>query len=219
MITFRCPECNREARANDEHAGKKAKCPGCGAVFQIPADGGTAKPASKAVAPSRPKAAAAPPPEPPRPPARAAAARSRPPEDEEDEEDIADAEAAEEEEDDDQNDFEFDKPSKKSGRSRGKSRGRSRGRSSGRKGRPGAWAPCPSCGSDDATQQHFTWWGGFIGPMIINSVRCNDCGTVYNGVHGDSNTNRILIYCLVPLAILVVLGVVCGGLSAILGLE
>ena len=36
--------------------------------------------------------------------------------------------------------------------------------------------------------------GGMVGPLIINHVRCNRCGTAYNGNHGDSNTTRIVLY-------------------------
>jgi hypothetical protein len=47
------------------------------------------------------------------------------------------------------------------------------------------FAPCPYCGAADATRVYWTFWGGWIGPLIINQVRCNECGTNYNGTHGD----------------------------------
>jgi phage FluMu protein Com len=62
--------------------------------------------------------------------------------------------------------------------------------------RGGEWAECPHCGNSDATRVHWTFWGGLIGPAIINVVRCNECGTNYNGVHGDYNHTRILFYVL-----------------------
>jgi len=71
----------------------------------------------------------------------------------------------------------------------------------------GEWADCPHCGYSDATRVHWTWWGGIIGPLFINQVRCNECGTNYNGVHGDYNTNRILIYVLGGIGFSVVVGV------------
>ena len=35
-ITFRCPNCDKHFTVADEHAGKRAKCKGCGAAMQIP---------------------------------------------------------------------------------------------------------------------------------------------------------------------------------------
>jgi hypothetical protein len=82
----------------------------------------------------------------------------------------------------------------------------------------GEYADCPKCGArGDATKQTFTWWGGFIGPMIINHVRCNQCGTTYNGIHGDDNTTRILIYTLVCTGIPLGLCLIGGLISAIAG--
>lgn len=61
----------------------------------------------------------------------------------------------------------------------------------------GEWAPCPNCGCPDATRVRYTFWGGFIAPLFINIVRCQECGTSYNGKHGDYNTARIAIYIVV----------------------
>ncbi|HVS39440.1 MAG TPA: hypothetical protein VMS17_28035 [Gemmataceae bacterium] len=69
------------------------------------------------------------------------------------------------------------------------------------------WAPCPSCGCEDATKIGWTFWGGWIGPAIINCVRCHRCGTTYNGVHGDYNGGRIAIYVVVS----IVIGLIVGG--------
>ncbi len=64
--------------------------------------------------------------------------------------------------------------------------------------RSGMYADCPNCRAPgDATKVSFTWWGGMLGPAIINCVRCRQCGTQYNGAHGDYNGVRILIYQLV----------------------
>jgi phage FluMu protein Com len=38
-IEFRCTQCNRLLRTQDETAGKKAKCPECGAILTIPTPG------------------------------------------------------------------------------------------------------------------------------------------------------------------------------------
>lgn len=42
-IEFRCTQCNRLLRTGDETAGKKAKCPECGAIVTIPAPGAPAE--------------------------------------------------------------------------------------------------------------------------------------------------------------------------------
>lgn len=36
MIAFACTECGKRLEVKDEHAGKKAKCPSCGAVVAVP---------------------------------------------------------------------------------------------------------------------------------------------------------------------------------------
>jgi len=57
---------------------------------------------------------------------------------------------------------------------------------------------------------HYTFWGGLIGPLFINTVRCKECGTSYNGKHGDYNTVRIAIF----VAVCMVIGVVLAVLGA-----
>jgi DNA-directed RNA polymerase subunit RPC12/RpoP len=76
------------------------------------------------------------------------------------------------------------------------------------------WAECPNCGACDATKLSYTWWGGFIGPRFINTVRCNECRTAYNGIHGDYNTTRILLYNVVILLVFVLPLAICGGVFA-----
>jgi len=57
----------------------------------------------------------------------------------------------------------------------------------------------------------FTWWGGFIGPKLINQVECPNCGGRYNGRTGRSNDTAIAIY-------LVVLGVLAFGVTFLVAL-
>jgi hypothetical protein len=79
---------------------------------------------------------------------------------------------------DDDDDYEEDRPRRRRRRRRG-----------------GEYADCPRCGCPgDATRVYWTWWGGLVGPAIINTVRCNDCGTSYNGTTGNYNTAAIAIY-------------------------
>lgn len=99
--------------------------------------------------------------------------------------------------DDDDDDYEEERPRK-----------RKRRRRSG-----GVWADCPKCGCPgDAERVYWTWWGGLIGPMIINTVRCHDCGTQYNGNTGKSNTTAIMIYFGISLGLAMV--IICLGVLA-----
>ena len=58
--------------------------------------------------------------------------------------------------------------------------------------------------------------GCWFGPMIICHVRCNRCGTTYNGNSGDSNNTRIAIFYAVQIGIVLTLtvatatGACCG---------
>ncbi|MFL6467412.1 MAG: hypothetical protein ACJ72Z_05595 [Pyrinomonadaceae bacterium] len=56
------------------------------------------------------------------------------------------------------------------------------------------FAPCPKCNSSTAQQLKFTWWGGALGPKLLTHVKCETCGTKYNGKTGQNNTARIVIY-------------------------
>jgi hypothetical protein len=67
-----------------------------------------------------------------------------------------------------------------------------------------------------ASRIGFTWWGGVLGPWMLTHVRCNKCGTCYNGHTGKSNDTAIVIYVVVGAAIGTVLGA-CGVLAALLG--
>ena len=40
-IVFECPSCGKRAQAPDELAGKKARCPQCQTVIQVPQAGPT----------------------------------------------------------------------------------------------------------------------------------------------------------------------------------
>jgi phage FluMu protein Com len=245
MIKFSCPQCGKSISAADEHAGKKARCPQCQHIMQIPAADGfapAAKPAPppspapvrsapaeaarEAVAPrSVPKPPAAPPAKKPPPPeedipeVEEAADEAETPDEmedveeveerprrrrrDEDEEGIAEqprrrARAVEEEEEEPEEEVEE----------------RPRRRRKKRRARAGQWADCPNCGArGDATRISFTFWGGILGPAILSHVRCNECGTAYNGKTGKDNTVAIVIYCAVTLGIALLIGVVAVAAS------
>jgi len=76
---------------------------------------------------------------------------------------------------------------------------------------------CPRCGSSDIKKVTYTWWGGAVGPRLLNHVKCNSCGMAYNGKTGQSNTTAIVIYSVVALAIALALCVVFGYITGILG--
>jgi hypothetical protein len=197
MIKFPCPKCSTTITAADEHAGRKGKCPSCQEVMVIP--GARAK-------------AAPPPPAPKKAPDDAPFVaeaiepadvapidedrpRRRPP-------------ARDDEDDDDRprrrrrsrDDYDDDDRPRRRSRSRG------------------AYADCPNCGAPgDAHKVGFTWWGGILGPAIISCVKCNECGTGYNGTHGDYNGKRILIYHLVALGIGLGFCVIAGVLGSLGG--
>lgn len=71
------------------------------------------------------------------------------------------------------------------------------------------YVACPGCGSSNIKKVTYSWWGGALGPRLLNHAKCNDCGMAYNGKTGQSNTTGIVIYSLVVLAIALAL---CGVL-------
>jgi len=80
------------------------------------------------------------------------------------------------------------------------------------------FAPCPKCGSTSAKRSGYTWWGGLIGPRILNHVKCQQCGTTYNGKTGSADlTGGIVLYSVVVFVIVLALLGLCWGLVAILG--
>jgi uncharacterized paraquat-inducible protein A len=163
MIKFKCPHCDRDVSVADEHAGKKARCPACREIFQIP----QARAAVEEIPEARPRPKAAPP-ERPRRPAPV-----------EEEEDLPEAEAAD---DEPEEEAEEERPRRKKKKIRAR----------------GQWADCPNCDAPgDATRIWYTWWGAWLGPLLICHVRCNRCGTAYNGNSGQYNTAAIAIYVVV----------------------
>ncbi|HUJ61914.1 MAG TPA: hypothetical protein VLX92_25590 [Kofleriaceae bacterium] len=53
---------------------------------------------------------------------------------------------------------------------------------------------CPRCQNVGATKPGFTWWGGVLGPKIIDHVKCNRCGHSFNPSTGKPITGAIVIY-------------------------
>lgn len=70
-------------------------------------------------------------------------------------------------------------------------------------------APCPKCKNDkDPKRPGFTWWGGVLGPKLLNHAICANCGTGYNAKSGKSNLGPVILYqvitCLIAIALLLV---------------
>lgn len=56
---------------------------------------------------------------------------------------------------------------------------------------------CPRCGSDHITAPSFTWWGGVLGPKLLDHRVCQQCRFGFNAKTGRSNTAAIAIYTVV----------------------
>jgi len=56
------------------------------------------------------------------------------------------------------------------------------------------YVPCPECQSPSVEKVNFTWWGGVLGPSLLTHVKCQNCGTTFNGKTGQPNTVPIIIY-------------------------
>lgn len=69
---------------------------------------------------------------------------------------------------------------------------------------------CPSCGSNDAAKVTLTWWGGVVGPRIMNLHKCRDCNCRFNSVTGKPADRAILAYALVGLAVALLVVAVAG---------
>jgi DNA-directed RNA polymerase subunit RPC12/RpoP len=198
MIRLNCTECDRRLTVKDELAGKRARCPGCQAVFVIPAAPVLdAEPVEEEERPRRGRRNEEDEGDSPRQGIRREAAgdrrvRSRG-DDEPDEEDRPRQRSRRDEDED-------DRPRRRSRDDEDEDDDRPRRRKD-------QGVRCPNCGSRKSTKVYWTFMGGFLAPMIINMVRCTRCGTGYNGKYGDYNTTRLTI-----------LYVVCGGIGLILGI-
>lgn len=76
------------------------------------------------------------------------------------------------------------------------------------------YAACPKCHSSESDQVKFTWWGGLLGPRLLNHVKCPRCGHTYNGKTGHDNTAGVVIY---SVSVAIIVFGVLFFLSALLG--
>lgn len=70
---------------------------------------------------------------------------------------------------------------------------------------PHHYKPCYNCGKIDYTKVTATFWGGVLGPQILNHVKCNHCETTYNGKTGQSNNKAIVLYVIAILCVTMIL--------------
>jgi hypothetical protein len=83
--------------------------------------------------------------------------------------------------------------------------------------RSGGFAPCPHCGSRSAARIWYTFWGAWLGPLLLCHVRCNRCNTTYNGRTGNSNTTAIIIYVAITYGLGLALGLLFFLIRVALG--
>lgn len=65
---------------------------------------------------------------------------------------------------------------------------------------------CPRCGGY-TKKVGYTWWGGIIGPRMMNLHKCGNCKLNFNATTMQSADNAILIYSVVGVAIGLTIGI------------
>ena len=53
---------------------------------------------------------------------------------------------------------------------------------------------CPRCQDMNCSKPGYTWWGGFLGPKLIDHLKCARCGFAFNPRTGQPITGAIVIY-------------------------
>jgi hypothetical protein len=66
---------------------------------------------------------------------------------------------------------------------------------------------CPRCGGTSITRPGFTWWGGLVGPKLLDHRVCSRCHFGFNGRTGYSSVPGIVIYFLSILAVFLLVSV------------
>lgn len=67
---------------------------------------------------------------------------------------------------------------------------------------------CPRCQAQDVFKPTFTWWGGILGPKLLDHAQCRRCGFGFNAKTGKSNTKGIAIYYGVLFGIVILLTII-----------
>lgn len=67
---------------------------------------------------------------------------------------------------------------------------------------------CPRCGDPNISKVTYTWWGGLLGPSMLNLMRCRACKYEFNGKTGQSTKNAVIAYNLVAFGlVLLIVGI------------
>jgi hypothetical protein len=53
---------------------------------------------------------------------------------------------------------------------------------------------------------NFTWWGGALGPRMLDHHKCRACAYTFNGRTGQPNTSAIATYSVIAAVIAVAVG-------------
>jgi hypothetical protein len=78
----------------------------------------------------------------------------------------------------------------------------------------GSGPACPQCSSTRTSEVKYTWWGGILGPKMMNLQKCEDCRFHFNRKTNKGVANAIIVYNLVVVAVsLVILFFVWQALS------
>ncbi|MBS1720976.1 MAG: hypothetical protein JST35_11065 [Armatimonadetes bacterium] len=62
---------------------------------------------------------------------------------------------------------------------------------------------CPSCQSPNVTAVKYTWWGGVIGPKMLNLHKCNNCKMNFNAKTRQNANTGILLYTVISTVVVV----------------
>jgi len=71
---------------------------------------------------------------------------------------------------------------------------------------PPASPVCPRCGSQMTKKVKYTWWGGIVGPSLMNLMKCSGCKCLFNGKTGKPATKAIVIYFVIVWAVALIVG-------------
>ena len=75
----------------------------------------------------------------------------------------------------------------------------------------GSGPKCPKCGGTQTKKVGYTWWGGVLGPKLMNLHKCQACKFQFNAKTGKSVSTAIWIYNLVAIAIAIVIIIAIRG--------
>jgi len=77
----------------------------------------------------------------------------------------------------------------------------------------GGGPACPQCSSTQTKAIKYTWWGGVLGPKLLNLQKCEACRFQFNRQTGKSTRNAVIVYNVV--IIVVTIAIVVAARSAL----